>query len=86
MSAIFSLKLPYKIRCNLPDCGKPVHLVFKMQLDGMMNAFCSPAHANLGENRWEEKKRLNIKPGQPITATEEMVGDNIQQIEEEGGM
>ena len=80
---IFSVRLPYKVRCELGGCGKPVQLVFKVQIDNMMNTFCSPAHANLGEQRWEEKKKLNVVPGMPIIETEQMTGDNLQELEEE---
>ena len=84
MSGIFSVRLPYKIRCQLPECGKPVHLAFKMEMDGMMNTFCSPDHANVGLGRWEEKKRLNLKPGEiPLIQKDELVGDNLQELDEE---
>ena len=83
--AIFSLRLPYKVRCNLPDCGKPVHLVFKMQMDGMTNTFCSPSHANVGMSRWEQKKKLDLKPGQtlPLIEEDKPVADNMENIQEE---
>ena len=85
MSAIFSLKLPYKVRCELGGCGKPVQLVFKMQMDGMTNTFCSPNHANLGLSRWEEKTKLNLKPGQtlPLVEEDKPEGDNMENIQEE---
>lgn len=79
---IFTVKLPYKVRCNLPECGKPVNVVFKQNMEGMMNTFCSPHHARIGEERWNEKKDVRI--GVPPQKTnEEYVADNIQDIEEE---
>ena len=83
---IFSVKLPYRVRCNLPDCQKPVNLVFKKSIEGNMNTFCSPYHANLGEERWEEKKKLNIQPGRPLPPdiTEEYVGGNTEDLMEGG--
>jgi len=72
--------LPYRVRCNLPDCGKPSNHVFKKEMGGMMNTFCSPAHASLGEERWDEKKdiRLGVQP----EPEEQMVGDNIEEVNE----
>lgn len=61
----YSTKLPYKIRCNLPECEKPVNLVFTKVLDGVACRFCSPGHATTGEDRWEEKKEKNIRMDVP---------------------
>ena len=48
-----------------------------------MCKFCSPNHAKVGESRWEEKQRLNIRMGLPVTEDQaDMVADNIQELEE----
>lgn len=78
---IYDVKLPYKVRCNVPECGKPINHVFRQELDGIMCNFCSPNHAHLGKDRWEEKKRLDIRLG--VTPQEEQtyVGDNLVEVE-----
>lgn len=49
-------------------------------------SFCSTDHARVGVGRWEEKKKLGVRPGQPQPAkdTPEMIGDNMQELEEGG--
>ncbi len=84
MSGIFSARLPYKVYCNLPDCNKLINLVFKINIDGNQIIACSPDHARLGEERWNEKLRLNIKPGQTIIEKPDLVGDNLQELDEGG--
>jgi len=61
----FSNKLPFKVRCNLPECGKPTNLTFTKILDNVPCRFCSPNHAAIGEDRWNEKKEKNIRMGVP---------------------
>ena len=81
---IWSQNLPYKMACQLPDCHKPVNRLYQTNIEGITAKFCSPQHAEVGIARWEEKKKLNIKPG--ATSTNEdlnpMVSDNILDIEE----
>lgn len=80
-SPIFTVNLPYKVRCNLPDCGKPSNKVFKQNLDDTMVTCCSPYHSRLAEERWNEKKDKNIKPGVPLPPSEMIAeGDNIEQL------
>ena len=78
---IFDLTLPYKVRCNIPECGKPVNHVFRTQLDGMMINFCTPQHAHLGEQRWMEKKEKGIEPGKPLPKEEiDVVSGNTEDL------
>ena len=77
MSAIFSVKLPYRVRCSLPECGKPVNLVFRETLDGIPSNFCSTPHANEGEKRWNEKKNLDIRLGVPARQTNDFDSGNL---------
>jgi hypothetical protein len=82
MKPIFGVKLPYKIRCNLPDCRKPVNQVFRITIDSNPLTFCSSNHARVGEERWEEKKKLNIRMDVPVKEEKpDMVGDNLQELE-----
>lgn len=78
----FTAKLPYRIRCNLPDCGKAVNLTFTKVLDNIPCRFCSPDHAKLGEARWVEKKEKNIRLGVEPNheSQDEYVGDNTEEF------
>ena len=80
-SVIFTVNLPYKVRCNIPDCGKPSNKVFKLNLDETMVTTCSPYHARLAEQRWQEKKDKNIRPNTPLPP-EEMIaeGGNTEEL------
>lgn len=78
MSAISNIALPYKVRCDLPDCRKPSQQVYRIIVDDFRVTCCSPQHARLGESRWEEKKRLDVRMGvPPKEPVDEQVGDNI---------
>jgi hypothetical protein len=78
------------VQCQLPDCrGKdspPIvtNRPHKINVDGYSINFCSNDHARVGLTRWEEKKKLGVKPGQPFIKEDEgeYVGDNIQELEE----
>ena len=77
----YSVTLPYKVRCGIPECGKPINHVFKKELDGIMINFCSPYHARLGEDRWMEKKDQGITPGMPPKPKdEEFISDNTDEM------
>jgi hypothetical protein len=81
----FSIRMPYKVRCNLPDCGKAVNQVYKVGLDGYSINFCSNDHARTGITRWQDKIARGIKPGQKVAPVndDEMTGDNLNEIEGE---
>ena len=81
MSVNFSIKLPYKMRCNLPDCRKPVQLIFRKTIDGNPLNFCSTNHANVGEERWHEKIEKNVRMDVPPKEEQQMEGDNLLDIE-----
>ena len=78
MPVIFDSVLPYKTRCQLPDCGRPINHVFRTDLQGMTH-FCSGEHAREGVRRWEEKIKLGVRMGVPAPKdiAEEYVGDSI---------
>lgn len=88
----FSLKLPYKVQCQLPDCrgvnAPPVvtNRPHRVNLDGYSISFCSNDHARVGIERWQEKVKLGIKPGSPLPKDEEgeYMADNLNEIEEGG--
>jgi hypothetical protein len=81
-SPVFSVNLPYKTRCQLPECRKPVNLVFRKTIEGNPLTFCSTAHANLGEERWLEKLEKNVRMDVPVKEDEnQMTGDNIADLE-----
>lgn len=83
----FSVKLPYKQRCVIPECQRAVDRVYRVNQDGHPLNFCSNDHARLGITRWEEKKKLGIKPGQPQPAPDlsnESEGDNLMELDERG--
>lgn len=80
MNPIFNVTLPYKRRCELPDCRKPSNQVFKINVEGNSISTCSPAHARTAESRWEEKKRLNVRLGVPVETNDDQVGDNIDEV------
>ncbi len=84
MLPVFSVKLPYRIRCQIPECRKPTQLAFRKTIDGNQLTFCSTNHANLGEERWDEKKRLNVRMDVPVKHEEPMTGDNLLDLEEGG--
>lgn len=84
MSVVYSINLPYKTRCQLPDCRKPVNLVFRINVDGNPLNFCSTSHANTGESRWNEKIEKNIRMDIPPQEETQMEGDNIAELEEGG--
>lgn len=85
----FSIKLPYKVPCGLPDCrginAPPVvtNRPHRVNLDGHQISFCSNQHARVGVERWQEKVKMGIKPGQPLPQEEDlqMIGDNMEEIE-----
>lgn len=82
---IFAVTLPYKTRCDIPSCRKAVNQIFRTNIEGFSSKFCSPNHANVGEQRWEEKKKLGVRMGVPTSKeSEEFVGDNIQELSEGG--
>lgn len=80
----FGITLPFRQPCQLPDCQKPTNRVYRVNVDDYNLSFCSNDHARLGLTRWEEKKKLGIKPGspKPIEAGEEMMGSNLEALEE----
>lgn len=82
----FGIKLPFRQQCNLPECQKPTNYVYRVNIDQHRLSFCSNDHARTGLSRWEEKKKLGIKPGMPRQKEEipEVSGDNIQEVEEKG--
>lgn len=81
MSATWAMKLPYRVRCELPDCQKPTNFIFKTEIDGNQVKFCSPYHARMGQDRWEEKKKLNIRLGvAPKNSESEFIGDNTDEL------
>lgn len=73
----------------LPDCrgenNPPVvtNRPHRVNLDGHNISFCSNEHARVGVERWQEKVKLGIKPGQPLPKEElpEMTDDNLEEIE-----
>lgn len=68
---IFSVKLPYKVRCQLPDCGRAINLAFKQAMvDGTMCTFCSSQHAAVGFSRFREKIEKNIHPPETLPGEE----------------
>jgi hypothetical protein len=85
----FSIRLPYKVQCQLPDCrgtnNPPVvtNRPHRVNLDGYNISFCSNQHARVGVERWQEKVKMGIKPGQPLPKEEDtiMTGDNLGEIE-----
>ena len=84
----FSVKLPYKVMCMLPDCrgvnNPPVvtDRPHKIMVDGYSINLCSNDHARVALTRWGEKKKLGLKPGVPQRKEEiDAVGDNIEEIE-----
>jgi hypothetical protein len=82
----FGITLPYKQRCNLPDCTKATQRVYRVNVDDHGLSFCSNDHARVGLSRWEEKVKMGIRPGQKQsidTHVDEQVGDNL--IDVEGG-
>ena len=80
----FSITLPFKQRCMLPDCGIATKRVYKVNQGGYNLSFHSNDHARIGIARWEEKKRLGITPGNPRPKIdeEEFTGDNLQELGE----
>lgn len=81
----FGITLPFKTRCNLPDCQVATNRVYRVNIDGYVINFHSNDHARLGIERWQEKKKMGLKPGQPIRKEDpanEMVGDNMQDLED----
>lgn len=78
-----TIKLPTKERCNLPDCQKATNVIRRIQVDNYNLNFCSPDHARVGIARWQEKKAKGITPTHPTPIEQtDMVGDNINEIEE----
>ncbi len=80
MSLIQSLKLPYRVRCELPDCRKIIQHVHRITIEGNRVTTCSPDHAMLAEERWNEKKNLNIRIGVPPEPEEEMDSGNTDEF------
>jgi len=64
-------------RCEV--CHKAIREGYVMSLEGYTVLVCSGAHAELGRQRWQEKKDKNIRPGvpNPPEVEDEMLGDNI---------
>ena len=57
-----------------------------MNQDNYSLTFCSNDHARIGITRWEEKKKLGIKPGRQVRhedPTDEYVGDNMEEVDNE---
>lgn len=81
----FTIKMPYKVRCQLPDCAKAVNYVHKVNQDGYSINFCSNDHARVGIERWADKKARGITPGsrRPVENEIEMTGDNIEEVDGE---
>lgn len=58
--------------------------MFRATLDNNPINFCSNDHVRLGTDRWNEKKKMGVRPGVPSTTSideNEAVGDNIMDIE-----
>ena len=82
----FSMTLPFKQKCQLPDCKRVGYKVSRLVIDGNKLDFCCAQHALVGRDRWAEKKKLGITPGKkpaPTGNPDQMVGDNINEIEEQ---
>lgn len=60
--------------------------IYRINLDNYGVNVCSNDHARLAITRWNEKKKLGIKPGmpKPPNTSDEMLGDNMQEISEGG--
>ena len=81
----FLTKLPnnMKMRCQLPDCQRAVNQIYRVDHDNYRLNFCSNDHARTGIARWDEKRKLNIKPGVPQRKDDiktEMVSDNTDTL------
>lgn len=73
------------MKCQLPDCNQSTERVYRVNLDGYGLSFHSNDHARVGIDRWMEKKKMGIKPGQP--RPKEEPGDIVEtgNIPEIGG-
>lgn len=74
------LNLQSKKRCEI--CHRAVDTGYKIEIDGYNIFICSGLHAEIARQRWQEKKKLGIKPGQPIPPKtnpieDEALGENI---------
>lgn len=81
----FSVKMPYKVRCMIPECGKAIQQVYRVSLDGHSINMCSNDHARLGITRWQDKKARGITPSSPQERPNEIeqTGDNLEELEGE---
>lgn len=80
----FGVTLPFKQRCALPDCAVATNRVYRVNVDGYNLSFHSNDHARIGISRWEEKKKLGIKPGQPAPVdNDQYTGDNLEEVTDE---
>lgn len=82
----FGITLPFKQRCQLPDCAVATNRVYRVTMGEYNLTFHSNDHARLGIQRWMEKEKLGIKPGQPIKQedpNDQYTGDNLDQIGDE---
>lgn len=65
----YSLKLPYRKKCSLPECEHLSYDVSRFSIDGNTMDFCCTEHARIGKSRWEEKRKMGIRPGEPQRPT-----------------
>ena len=79
----FGITLPFKQRCNLPDCQVATNRVYRVSMGEYNLTFHSNDHARIGIQRWMEKEKLGIKPGvpaRPEDPADEYMSDNLEEI------
>lgn len=82
-STIYESNIPYRVKCDTPECERLVTHVFRTVRQEGNSTYpitcCSREHNLLCQQRWDEKKKLDIRVGIPQKETieDEYEGDNI---------